>query len=308
MEDSGSHYLNEKRWSSPARHAAISDSLNSFALHLTRYVIEDLHQGKLLYAGGDDVMAMVSIEDLLSAMLMLRLVYSGSLPHEDSELLSVFSEKPDLKFAQGFVLWKKKLYRMMGDKATASAGAVIAHYSTPLALVKRELDQAESEAKNKGGRDAFSLRVLKRAGGQVSITSKWFASEKESSLHPITALMKMTRILGSKHLSRRAAYHVQDWLRQLPKPEGINAKGKKQEGMDSQAYERMLIANIRRQFKQQGGHEEDLQEAEHCARIAIQQGGCDVSGWLEGFLGVAEFLGRREFEQRETPKKEHDHE
>ncbi|MEN8130147.1 MAG: type III-B CRISPR-associated protein Cas10/Cmr2 [Pseudomonadota bacterium] len=70
-------YLIEKRHASPARHAAISESLNAFSLNLARHVVEDLFKGKLLYAGGDDVMAMVSVDDLLPAMLLLRLVYSG---------------------------------------------------------------------------------------------------------------------------------------------------------------------------------------------------------------------------------------
>lgn len=54
-------YPGEKRPVSPARHMAISSALNSFALHFARHIVEDIGKGKLIYAGGDDVLAMVGI-------------------------------------------------------------------------------------------------------------------------------------------------------------------------------------------------------------------------------------------------------
>ncbi|MFT7931933.1 hypothetical protein ACMYLP_23145, partial [Salmonella enterica subsp. enterica serovar Enteritidis] len=39
--------------------------------------------------------------------------------------------------------------------------------------VTRELQAAEKRAKEEGGRDAFSLTVVKRAGGALSFTAKW---------------------------------------------------------------------------------------------------------------------------------------
>ncbi len=75
---------------------------------------------------------------------------------------------------QGFGLLSGRLMTLMGHKATASMGAVVAHHSAPLGMVLRELRAAESRARNtvrgkdnKGddiNRDAFCLRVLKRGG------------------------------------------------------------------------------------------------------------------------------------------------
>ncbi|RMH36363.1 MAG: type III-B CRISPR-associated protein Cas10/Cmr2, partial [Nitrospirae bacterium] len=56
-----SSYLQARRPSSPARHMAISSALNGFALDLVRFVVEEECLGKVLYAGGDDVMAMVCV-------------------------------------------------------------------------------------------------------------------------------------------------------------------------------------------------------------------------------------------------------
>jgi CRISPR-associated protein Cmr2 len=71
-------YLDSSRPASPARHAAISAALNDFSTHVARHIVENVCKGKLLYAGGDDVLAMLSVDDLLPAMLLLRAAWSGS--------------------------------------------------------------------------------------------------------------------------------------------------------------------------------------------------------------------------------------
>ena len=50
----------------------------------------------------------------------------------------------------------------MGERATASAGAVIAHHKAPLGAVRRGFRRSQQRAKNEGGRDAFSLTIMKR--------------------------------------------------------------------------------------------------------------------------------------------------
>jgi CRISPR-associated protein Cmr2 len=71
-------YLDSSRPASPARHTAISAALNDFSTHVARHIVENVCKGKLLYAGGDDVLAMLSVDDLMPAMLLLRAAWSGS--------------------------------------------------------------------------------------------------------------------------------------------------------------------------------------------------------------------------------------
>jgi len=276
-------YLRETRPVSPARHAAISASLNAFALHLTRYAVEEAHHGKLLYAGGDDVMAMIPAGELTSCMLLLRLLYSGAMPEHDADALRQAAKLPEgVKLDQGFVHYKGRLTRLMGKRATASAGAVLAHHSAPLQRVLKELRAAESTAKNKGDRDAFSIRILKRGGGTVSTTTKWF-SQATGVKHPILLLQQFAQALGGEKLSRRAAYHAQAWVRDLPSRSLFH-----EEAM----FARMLKANLQRQFKQQHGSENDIVLAGELAALACDAGKGQESEWLEGFLSVAEFIGR----------------
>jgi len=278
-------YLAEKRQVSPARHAAISTSLNAFALHLTRFAVEEAHNGKLLYAGGDDVMAMIPAGELTSCMLLLRLLYSGAMPVHDGEILRQAAKLPDsVKLDQGFVHYRGQLIRLMGRKATASAGAVLAHHTAPLQRVLKELRAAEHTAKNKGGRDAFSIRVLKRSGGTVTTTAKWFSKTDEVK-HPILLLQQLAQALGGETLSRRAAYYAQAWIRDLP----VRSNFKD----DEAAFSRMLKANLQRQFKQQHGNDDEIKLAGELAELACRIEKNHESEWLEGFLSVAEFMGRK---------------
>ncbi len=210
-DDKLRNYLDVERPTSPSRHMAISSALNGFALDLVRYVVEDLCLGKLLYSGGDDVMAMVCVRDLPKALWLLRLAYSGGMPGQAGEKL--FEHRLDLK--RGFVQWHDRLYRVMGESATASVGAVIAHHMASLGAVLRNLRAAEKDAKGKGGRNAFSIRVIKRSGGRLDLTLPWWLGEKENAVSTMHALEFLRRAIA-EDMSRRATYHADEWVRRFP--------------------------------------------------------------------------------------------
>lgn len=233
-------YLDSLRPASPARHAAISGVLNDYSTHVARHVVEDVFKGKLLYAGGDDVLAMVSVDDLLPAMLLLRAAYSGV---GDGILNGI--DLKGLQLGKGFVRLNKRLMLMMGSAATASMGAVVAHHQAPLASVLRLLREAEGRAKGHG-RNAFCLRVMKRGGGEVAVTSRFW--EKASDPPPLadTALGLMLRFadtLAQPEMSRRAVYHATEWLAGLPpRPD-----------KDDAGWRAMIAANLAFQLQKQGG-------------------------------------------------------
>lgn len=291
-------YVSGRRPASPARHMAISGALNAFSLHLARFVVEELYKGKLLYAGGDDVLAMVAVDDLLPAMLVLRLAYSGVFPTDDPErtwreLLDQKGARLDLR--KGFVGLGRRLYRVMGARATASMGAVVAHHTAPLGGVLRALREAEGEqAKGRGKRDAFCIRLLKRSGGAVELTSPWFcADEGMESLAetPVGLLIRLQRAFGAGDLSRRASFLVQEWVMGLP-AEDIH----RERSPSSSTYEEMLRQNLAYQFRRQGKEGADLQAlAASLAAVSCRLGSRIGAGPAEvaaRLLSVAEFLGR----------------
>jgi CRISPR-associated protein Cmr2 len=291
-------YVNAPRPASPARHMAISAALNAFSLDLARFVVEELYKGKLLYAGGDDVLAMVAVDDVLPAMLLLRLAYSGIFPTDDPErtwreLLDQRRARLDL--GKGFARLHGRLHRVMGARATASVGAVIAHDTAPLGGVLRALRDAEKRmAKERAGRNAFCLRVLKRSGGAVELTSPWFCSEEGTeplAETPVGLLIRLQRAFGAGDLSRRTSFLVQDWFTGLPSENIHRARSG-----SSGTYEEMLRKNLAYQFQRQGREGADLRVlAASLAGVSCRVGsriGAPAARVAARFLSVAEFLGR----------------
>lgn len=275
-------YMDASRPMSPARHAAISCVLNDFSTHVARHVVEDVFKGKLLYAGGDDVLAMMSVDDLLPAMLLLRAAYSGygdfaGVPGVDADGLC------GLEIGRGFVRLRGRLMPMMGTAATASIGAVVAHHQAPLAAVLRELRSAEARAK-RHGRNAFSLKLIKRGGGSVETTcSFWRKGEvprmRESS---VGILLDFAAELSKPDVSRRAVYNAVEWVSGLPQRTSAG----------DAAWREMAAGNLAWQLTRQkaaGAH----------ARLLVDLA-CDNSGeerdtaaLLERLLVTAEFFARK---------------
>ena len=297
-EPSLQQYMDSLRPPSPARHAAISAVLNDFSTHVARHVVEEVFKGKLLYAGGDDVLAMVSVDDLLPCMLLLRAAYSGV--GEWGALPGVANLR-DMALGRGYVglgsSRNPRLLPMMGRDATASIGAVVAHHQAPLATVLRELRKAERQAKKHlgGGRNAFCLRVMKRGGGEVSVTSRFWdqALVKDGQKLPLeqTALGLMLRFaesIAKSGASRRAIYNATDWLTQLPARDGLGPNGKPL--MLDDEWRRMVALNLAMQFGKQGALPQHA--GEFVALACAENKPADTLAALADMLVVAEFFAR----------------
>jgi CRISPR-associated protein Cmr2 len=264
-------YGAQKRPISPNRHLAISGALNDFSQTVVRHVVENEHLGRVIYAGGDDALAMLPVADLLPTMRRLRHAYSGMVPEDESVDWGELRKRDKLVCKGGFAYLNGRLMRMMGKQATASAGAVIAHHQAPLGVVLRELRAAEKRAKAEGGRDAFSITVIKRSGGALCVTEKWG--------EPVMLLDDLRAFLADESTSRRAVYHSLEWLTDLPDP-----KGKPE----------MLESLLAFQLARQSAGEPKAQApglAKRLATLAATQQK-DSLKWLEHFLTVAEFLAR----------------
>lgn len=150
----------------PAIHAAISSALRNYAIEFVRKIVEEEHLGKLIYAGGDDVLALVNLRDLLDVMQKLRWAFSGEVNLENGEI------EVDLENKTGFVKMDGRYLLTMGPKATASIGVVIAHYKTPLKIVIDKVFDMEKEAK-KDEKDSFAICLMRRSGEERVAKAKW---------------------------------------------------------------------------------------------------------------------------------------
>lgn len=120
-------------------HQGFSKRLTEFALKRVKEIVEENSLGKLIYAGGDDVLAFLPVENVLDC--------AYNLQEEFKELLS--------------------------KEASMSAGIVIAHHKYPLGLALKKVREAEKSAKEDYGRDAFCVYYLSRGGEERKFGGKW---------------------------------------------------------------------------------------------------------------------------------------
>ncbi|RME73474.1 MAG: type III-B CRISPR-associated protein Cas10/Cmr2, partial [Planctomycetota bacterium] len=155
--------LDARRHTGPTIHAAISEALGTFSLHVVPRVVED-SRGELIYAGGDDVLALLPVETALGCALRLYRGFRGELGPADD-----WPEAPE-----GFVrLAEEEPERLaMGPLATASCGIAIVHYKDDLRAALAAARRAEKAAKE-GGRDRLGLIARRRSGEHSLSVVPW---------------------------------------------------------------------------------------------------------------------------------------
>ena len=150
--------LDARRPVGPALHAAISEALTNFAVRIVPGIVEK-HDGALVYAGGDDVLALLPARSALACALELRRAFRGEEGANGGTALG----------------WYRKDGRdllVMGPRATISAGLAVVHYRENLRDALEAARDAEKSAKA-GGRDALVLTVCRRSGEHTSALCPW---------------------------------------------------------------------------------------------------------------------------------------
>jgi len=168
----------KNRLMTPALHSALSQALKNYALEFVKDIVEENGFGRLVYAGGDDVLAFVNLHALFDVMIKLRVAFSGHIKCENGKIIPDFTIE-----ASGFVEKNGKIFTLLGSRATASCGVVIAHYKTPLLEVLKQAREMEKWAKDMPEKDVFAIAVLKHSGEIHKTRWKWqVEEEKEGTL------------------------------------------------------------------------------------------------------------------------------
>src|SRR5439155_6568176 len=68
--------LDHPRHLSPSYHLQFSEALCNFSVYLAPAIV-DFYDGQLIYAGGDDVLAMMPADHAIACALALRLAFQG---------------------------------------------------------------------------------------------------------------------------------------------------------------------------------------------------------------------------------------
>lgn len=188
---------------SPGYHLQFSEALGNFALKIARRVVED-YDGRLIYAGGDDVLALLPADTVLTCAWALRLAFQGKeVPgYAQESVLFEVPEGSDEGFLQfpAFGQRKDELlsdnlghpipFLVPGPNADCSAGIAIAHFKSPLQDVVRAAQAAEKRAKNKKNlnRAAVAVSLFKRSGEIIEWGCKWESHALELTQHLLQAM------------------------------------------------------------------------------------------------------------------------
>lgn len=163
--------LKGRRTLNPAVHAAISEGLNSFARFAVAPLIEQAG-GRLIYAGGDDVCAVLPLNGALEAAERLRKAYTLGFVRYTGKGAQAVPKDETVDACS-----KAKIGMHLGGGAegiSISAAVVIAHHKAPLREVFRDAHALLDEvAKKKTGRNALAIRLKKRSGGDRDFYCRW---------------------------------------------------------------------------------------------------------------------------------------
>ncbi len=167
-----------RRLLTPSYHLQFSEALANFAMHKARAIVEN-HGGDLIYAGGDDVLALLPSTRAIACARALRDAFRTD-------------------FADG------RMYP--GSKCDVSCGIAVGHQNAPLQMLVKEAQKAEQRAKHGYGRAALAISLYKRSGEIIEWGCKW-----ESGALDLMA--KITELTETGKLSGRFPYALAALLR-----------------------------------------------------------------------------------------------
>jgi hypothetical protein len=205
FEKNAPEFLDAPRAVTPSWHLQFSEALGNFSLHAAQRVVEAFN-GRLIYAGGDDVLAMLPATEALSCARALRAAFRGETAlnglakgiligsgtaRSSDRTTPLFQIQHDgylqLHPASGATSGEKaKLLSdpvgftaiVPGPAADVSVGIAIAHFKSPLQDVVKAAQAAEKRAKrslDEGGfgRGAVAISLYKRSGEILEWGCHW---------------------------------------------------------------------------------------------------------------------------------------
>ena len=156
----------------------VSQALLDFTQQVPNIVDkEKRHSGVTIYAGGDDVLALLPLDTAIACAQALRKSFAESFRNADIE------------------------------KATASCAIILAHHQLPLRNVLNEAHhQLECIAKDGNGRDSLAIALYKPGGVVAQWVSVWEDSNK--NLFPVSNLQALiATMLSSNEEYPRGFFH-----------------------------------------------------------------------------------------------------
>lgn len=187
--------------SDASKQTGISTALNNFTSQVPALVNE--YSGFLVYAGGDDVLALLSVDDALACANALRQLYNRC-----------FAEQNQVQEADGHSQITSSL----------SGALMYCHYKSPLAQnLAKAHPLLDDIAKDECGRDSLAVRVMKPGGEHCTWSTPWdlpaknadeLPSNRIAALNELVALL-MAEKVGDDRFSRKFFFKLEELVETL---------------------------------------------------------------------------------------------
>jgi CRISPR-associated protein Cmr2 len=162
----------KKRLLTPSIHAAISEALGDFAIYGVSSIVKK-YDGRLIYAGGDDVCAIMPISTVFDAANEIRKYYKS-----DFRIIATDGNSDEINETFEPTAGKLSINLGSGEKDNGkigiSASILVCHHKENLSeMIKRAHNLLDSKAKDEAGRNACAIELRKRSGGSRYFVRKW---------------------------------------------------------------------------------------------------------------------------------------
>ena len=195
-------------------HGKISLALSSFAREIAPGLVEQQYPARLVYAGGDDVLAFAPLA---------RDKVEGKQPQH---ILNLAYELQSEYKKTVIDALPKTLATARRDKVTASAGIVIAHHYTSLSYVLRSARETEDSAKKRYGKNALVVTLIRRSGEQTRVGCRWHYPELAEDGQPIELFSRFYQFFKDDVLSPKCVHTL---LEEAPALVGLERSAQRSE-------------------------------------------------------------------------------
>jgi CRISPR-associated protein Cmr2 len=186
-------------------HQRLSHTLSMFA-GMVKEIIEVGHNGSCIYAGGDDVLALLPLHTALQCARALADEFQNTLE-------------------------KGKFTDEDGKPPTLSVGLAVGHHLDPLQdtlnLAREAEEIAKKEVPNKRSpeKNALAITLSKRSGTDRTVKGSWDKAKGEGALD--SRLNRFVFLHLEDELPDRVAYELRDLALRLKPPKGADEEQKK---------------------------------------------------------------------------------
>jgi CRISPR-associated protein Cmr2 len=214
-------------------HRKINKALSDFARNKVPHIVEETYPARVVYAGGDDVLALAP------------LARDSAQAGEPSQVLELVDQLQEayVKRVQGALQKDDKEGR---QSVTASVGLTIAHHYTSLSYALRSARDAEGLAKHRYGRNSLVVTLLRRSGEQTRVGCHWSYPGLEPEGQPIQLFSRFYKLFKDDVLSPKCVYNLLEEA-----PALVKLAGPDKREFDSKQASSAMESEIKRVLKRQ---------------------------------------------------------